>query len=143
MNLLEKTDQEILEIANPLWDDLVKHSNAKDYWNLADDAKLLDVIKVVRADEQNHADVNHGRADSLDKPNIFDAPNLALILDELSITIRSLESISADNHPGINPRVAGLENKITSITIISNRISNNINFFISTFRIELFSNLFI
>jgi len=42
---------------------------AKDYWNLADDAKLLDVIKVVRADEQNHADVNHGRADSLDKPD--------------------------------------------------------------------------
>ena len=40
---------------------------AKDYWNLADDAKLLDVIKVVRDDEQNHSDVNHGRADSLDQ----------------------------------------------------------------------------
>ena len=31
MNLLEKTDEEILEIANPLWDDLVKYSNNKDY----------------------------------------------------------------------------------------------------------------
>ena len=31
MNLLEKTDIEILEIANPLWDDLVKCSNNKDY----------------------------------------------------------------------------------------------------------------
>ena len=31
MNLLEKTDEEILEIANPLWDDLVKNSNDKDY----------------------------------------------------------------------------------------------------------------
>ena len=31
MNLLEKTDKEILEIANPLWDDLVKCSNNKDY----------------------------------------------------------------------------------------------------------------
>ena len=31
MNLLEKTDKEILEIANPLWDDLVKYSNNKDY----------------------------------------------------------------------------------------------------------------
>ena len=31
MNLLEKTDEEILEIANPLWDDLVKCSNNKDY----------------------------------------------------------------------------------------------------------------
>ena len=37
MKLLEKTDQEILEIANPLWDDLVKHSNAKDYWNFIKD----------------------------------------------------------------------------------------------------------
>ena len=31
MNLLEKTDKEILEIANPLWDDLIKYSNNKDY----------------------------------------------------------------------------------------------------------------
>ena len=31
MKLLEKTDKEILEIANPLWDDLVKYSNNKDY----------------------------------------------------------------------------------------------------------------
>ena len=31
MKLLEKTDKEILEIANPLWDDLVKYSNDRDY----------------------------------------------------------------------------------------------------------------
>ena len=31
MNLLEKTDEEILEIANPLWDDLINCSNQKDY----------------------------------------------------------------------------------------------------------------
>ena len=31
MNLLEKTDEEILEIADPLWNDLVKYSNNKDY----------------------------------------------------------------------------------------------------------------
>ena len=31
MKLLEKTDEEILEIANPIWDDLVKYSNNKDY----------------------------------------------------------------------------------------------------------------
>ena len=37
MNLKEKSDQEILEIADPLWDDLVKHSNAKDYWNFIKD----------------------------------------------------------------------------------------------------------
>ena len=31
MKLLEKTDDEILEIATPIWDDLVKYSNNKDY----------------------------------------------------------------------------------------------------------------
>ena len=31
MNLLEKTDEEILDIANPIWDDLVKYSNNRDY----------------------------------------------------------------------------------------------------------------
>ena len=31
MKLLEKTDDEILEIANPIWDNLVKSSNVKDY----------------------------------------------------------------------------------------------------------------
>ena len=43
MNLLEKTDQEILKIANPLWDDLVKYSNKKDYFNFVKDfsAKML------------------------------------------------------------------------------------------------------
>ena len=31
MNLLEKTNEEIIEIANPIWDNLVKASNIKDY----------------------------------------------------------------------------------------------------------------
>ena len=31
MSLLEKTDEEILEIANPLWDELIESSNKKDY----------------------------------------------------------------------------------------------------------------
>ena len=31
MSLLDKTDDEILEIANPFWDNLVKCSNNKDY----------------------------------------------------------------------------------------------------------------
>jgi ubiquinol oxidase len=36
---------------------------AIDYWNLAQDAKLRDVIIVVRADEAEHRDVNHHYAD--------------------------------------------------------------------------------
>ena len=38
---------------------------AIEYWNLAPDARLRDVILVVRADEANHRDVNHGFADEL------------------------------------------------------------------------------
>ena len=31
MDLNKKTDQEIIEIANPFWDELIKSSNKKDY----------------------------------------------------------------------------------------------------------------
>ena len=31
MKFLDKTDEEILEIATPIWDDLVKYSNNRDY----------------------------------------------------------------------------------------------------------------
>ena len=31
MNLLEKSDQDIIDIANPIWENLVKSSNIKDY----------------------------------------------------------------------------------------------------------------
>tara|TARA_Y100000590_G_scaffold443697_2_gene573454 strand:- start:1165 stop:1515 length:351 start_codon:yes stop_codon:yes gene_type:complete len=31
MQIIEKSDQEILEIANPIWDNLVSCSNKKDY----------------------------------------------------------------------------------------------------------------
>ncbi len=38
---------------------------ARDYYNLADDATLRDVVIAVRADEQGHAEVNHKMADTL------------------------------------------------------------------------------
>lgn len=38
---------------------------AKRYWQLANDATLRDVVRVVRADEAGHRDVNHARADQL------------------------------------------------------------------------------
>lgn len=40
---------------------------ARDYYNLAEDATLRDVVIAVRADEQGHADVNHGMADTLNE----------------------------------------------------------------------------
>jgi len=39
---------------------------AKQYWELAADATLRDVVLVVRADEAHHRDVNHGLASQLD-----------------------------------------------------------------------------
>ncbi len=39
---------------------------AIDYWQLAPDAKLRDVIIAVRADEAEHRDVNHGMVKQLD-----------------------------------------------------------------------------
>ena len=37
MSLLEKSDNEIIEIANPIWANLVKSSNMKDYGGLTKD----------------------------------------------------------------------------------------------------------
>lgn len=39
---------------------------ARDYYKLEDNATLRDVVIAVRADEQGHADVNHGMANELD-----------------------------------------------------------------------------
>ena len=37
MNLLDKTDDEIIEIASPIWDNLIKSSNIKDYGSFTKD----------------------------------------------------------------------------------------------------------
>ena len=37
MDLLKKTDEEIIEIANPIWENLVKSSNIKDYGSFTRD----------------------------------------------------------------------------------------------------------
>jgi ubiquinol oxidase len=38
---------------------------AKDYWNLPADARLRDVVLVIRADEEGHRDVNHDFANQI------------------------------------------------------------------------------
>ena len=37
MNLLDKSDDEIIKIANPIWENLVKSSNNKDYGSFTKD----------------------------------------------------------------------------------------------------------
>ena len=43
MDLLQKSDEEILEIANPFWDNLIKCSNSQDYFGFTKDfsARML------------------------------------------------------------------------------------------------------
>ena len=45
MKLLEKTDEEILEIANPIWDNLVQCSNNKDYSGFTKDFSAQMLIR--------------------------------------------------------------------------------------------------
>ena len=40
---------------------------AIDYWGLPEDATLRDVVLVIRADEAEHRDVNHGFVDAIDE----------------------------------------------------------------------------
>ena len=37
MNLLEKSDDEIIKIANPIWENLIRSSNNKDYGSFTKD----------------------------------------------------------------------------------------------------------
>ena len=37
MNLIDKSDDEIIEIANPIWENLVRSSNKKDYGSFTKD----------------------------------------------------------------------------------------------------------
>ncbi len=46
---------------------------AVDYWKLAPDARLRDVVLVIRNDEAAHRDVNHGFADQLKGPEREDS----------------------------------------------------------------------
>ena len=54
MKLLDKSDKEILEIAQPIWDNLVKSSNIKDYGGFTKDfsAQMLYVSNEVELGKQ-------------------------------------------------------------------------------------------
>lgn len=43
----------------PEWENYPAPQIAKDYWKLDDDAKMLDLIKVIRADEAGHRFIHH------------------------------------------------------------------------------------
>ena len=60
--------QYLAEIDNGKLENVPAPQIAIDYWQLAADARLRDVVIAVRADEAEHRDVNHGFADSFDRP---------------------------------------------------------------------------
>jgi len=56
------------------WEHLPATKLSKKYWRLEEDAKFLDVLKAIRADEMVHREVNHALADAAgDGPNPFAA----------------------------------------------------------------------
>jgi ubiquinol oxidase len=57
----------LAEIESGRIDNIAAPQIAIDYWKLAPDARLKEVVIAVRADEAGHRDVNHGFADELTK----------------------------------------------------------------------------
>ena len=59
---------------------------AINYWNLSTDARLIDVIKVVREDEAGHRDVNHNFVNDLDKKSSAQNKTIEVKKKEVNIT---------------------------------------------------------
>ena len=55
----------LAEVENGMTPNVPAPTIAIDYWKLASDARLSDVIFVIREDERHHRDVNHEFADAL------------------------------------------------------------------------------
>ena len=49
MDILSKTDDEVYEIAKPIWDNLVKSSNMKDYGGLLEIFPLKCCLELMRS----------------------------------------------------------------------------------------------
>lgn len=59
--------QYLSEIDKGLHENVPAPKIAIDYWNLSPNARLRDVVEVIRADEADHRDVNHGFVDKIDQ----------------------------------------------------------------------------
>lgn len=59
--------QYLNEIDNDTHENVAAPKIAIDYWGLSEDATLRDVVLVIRADEAEHRDVNHGFVDAIDE----------------------------------------------------------------------------
>ena len=69
MNIIEKTDEEIRAIADPLWRDLVKHSNDGKYGEFAKNfssALALAMNQVVAGHQFAHSELARNLSDEVD-----------------------------------------------------------------------------
>lgn len=74
---------------------------ALDYWKLAPDARLRDVIVAVRADEARHREVNHGLTDLLACPDLRPqtyprGSSLFMHPDDAAIHMKAVYSLCGD-----------------------------------------------
>ena len=54
MDLLQKSDEEILEIASPLWDNLIICSNSQDYFGFTKDFSARMLLVQMKLSSQNN-----------------------------------------------------------------------------------------
>jgi ubiquinol oxidase len=62
--------RELEEGRLPEWENLAAPDIAKEYWHLAPDAKMIDVLYAVRSDESTHRFVNHSLANLNHKTDV-------------------------------------------------------------------------
>ena len=62
--------QYLNEIDNGKHENVPAPKTAINYWGLSEDATLRDVVLVIRADEAEHRDVNHGFVDAIDERRV-------------------------------------------------------------------------
>jgi ubiquinol oxidase len=76
----------------PEWNDLPAPPIAIDYWRLAPDAKLIDVMYAIRSDETNHRFVNHTLANLNPKTDVNPVSRAAF---SARLQLRSIISCSS------------------------------------------------
>ena len=110
MKLLDKTDKEILEIANPIWENLVRASNIKDYGGFTKDfsSQMLYGANEVELGKQW---ANNKLLTSLSKKQLF----LGCIRRDQFVTV--LYKQTSDTLPGefLGRLVLGIEDELVKV----------------------------
>jgi ubiquinol oxidase len=97
------------------WADMPAPAIAIDYWRLAPDSKLLDVIYAVRSDESTHRFVNHSLANlnpSKDvNPFAFREPDMFVKGTKLGLERSEAEQFVQESHDILSRKTTGSEIK--------------------------------